>query len=124
MKLDMVGIIVEDMEASIKFYECINLTVADRFSDDYVELKHDGVRISLNTKTMIETVYGFKPSITGERIELAFLFESTEEVDALVDKVKAAGYKVLKEPFDAPWGQYYALLEDVDGNVISLFYNR
>ena len=32
-----------------------------------------------------------------------------------------AGYIVFKEPWNAPWGQRYAIIKDVDANLISLF---
>lgn len=121
MKLSMVGIIVEDIEVSIKFYNLIGLELEQRYSDNYVELKHDLVRISLNTKTMIESVYGFKPDIRGQRIELAFELNDKEELDKHIQKIKDNNYKIIKEPWRTDWHQYYCLIEDVDGNIISLF---
>ena len=32
-----------------------------------------------------------------------------------------AGYKGLREPWDSPWGQRYAFLQDPDGNRVDLF---
>lgn len=73
MRLDMVGIVVEDMEKAIKFYDLLGLRVIEGDKNSsYVELENEGVRISLNTKDMITGVFGFVPTSTGERIELAF----------------------------------------------------
>lgn len=125
MRLDMVGIVVEDMEKAIKFYDLLGLRVieGDKKSP-YVELENEGVRISLNTKDMITGVFGFAPTSTSEKIELAFLCESKEEINKLVEKLKNHGYDIVKEPWSAPWGQYYALVRDEDKNVISLFINE
>ncbi len=57
----------------------------------------------------------------GDTIELAFLCDSPEEVDALHSKVVAAGYQSFKEPWSAFWGQRYAIVKDIDGNLLSLF---
>ena len=57
----------------------------------------------------------------GDTIELAFLCDSPEEVDALHAKVVAAGYQSFKEPWCAFWGQRYAIVKDIDGNLLSLF---
>jgi uncharacterized glyoxalase superfamily protein PhnB len=52
---------------------------------------------------------------------LAFKADSPAEVNAIYDKVTAAGYTGLKEPWDAFWGQRYALLQDTDGNRVDIF---
>ncbi|MFW8053131.1 VOC family protein [Vagococcus fluvialis] len=125
MKLDMVGIIVSKMKPSIDFYELLGLKVIE--GDEhaaYVELQNEGVRISLNTKEMITGVLGFEPENRGDKIELAFLCDSKTEVDEMTGKIRDKGYTVLKEPWSAPWGQYYSLVRDVDNNIISLFVNE
>ncbi|CAM3703328.1 VOC family protein [Erysipelothrix urinaevulpis] len=123
MKLDMIGIIVENMEASLQFYKTLGFEVSDVAMENYVELVSENIRISLNTKEMISGVYGFEPQLTGERIELAFLCDSTDELELKVKAIKDSGYKVFKEPWNAVWGQYYAIVLDADGNYISLFCN-
>lgn len=123
MKLDMIGIIVEDITKAISFYETLGFTPKKPIMENYVELNNDSIRISLNTKSMIEGVYGFEPSLTGERIELAFLCSSPKELEDTIAQIKAKGYTVFKEPWNAFWGQYYAIIKDIDGNYISLFCN-
>lgn len=124
MKLDMVGVIVRDMVKAIRFYQQLgfNVSVGDE-KEPYVELDHEGVRISLNKIELIEDVYGFKPEKSGDKVELAFLMESPAEIDALIEKMKAAGDYIVREPWQAPWGQYYAILKDEDENILSLFCN-
>ncbi|MGG5343323.1 VOC family protein [Enterococcus sp. AZ192] len=124
MKLDMVGIIVESMEDAILFYERLGFQAVGDKQADYVELDHAGIRISLNTKKMIAGIYGYPPKDVGDKIELAFLCESTKEVDQVCDKMKGFGYELFKEPWHAFWGQYYAIIKDVDGNLLSLFCNE
>ena len=121
MKLDMVGIIVEDMAAALEFYQRLGFTLAPEAGEDYAELVNQGVRISLNTKKMIAGVYGFTPELVGERIELAFLCESATEVDQIVARMASFGYEIFKAPWDAFWGQHYAIIKDLDGNLLSLF---
>lgn len=124
MKLAMVGIIVKDMEKAIEFYKYLGLEIDKKYGDDYVELKNSTIRISLNTMSMIENVYGFVPDINGERIELAFELDSKKELDDLYKKIETKGYDILKSPWLAPWGQYYSLVKDIDGNILSLFVNE
>ena len=92
MKLDMVGIIVHDLPQSILFYQQLGFSISEQL-DNYAELVNDGVRISLNTTQMITQVYGFEPTLTGEKIELAFRCDTRVEVDALCLKLQHAVVK-------------------------------
>lgn len=124
MKLSMVGIVVKDMQKAITFYEFLGLTVNQKYSEDYVELNNSTVRISLNTQKMVKEIYGFEPKLSGERIELAFELEKKAQVDEQCQKLAKAGYQVFKQPWQAPWGQYYSLVKDCDGNLLSIFSNE
>lgn len=123
MKLDMVGIVVSDMAKAIEFYGVLGFKVIGEPKQAYVELANQGIRISLNTRDMIAGIYGFVPESQGDKIELAFLCETPAEVNEVTAAIKLAGYEVFKEPWDAFWGQRYAIIKDLDGNLLSLFAN-
>ncbi|GEK38225.1 MULTISPECIES: VOC family protein [Enterococcus] len=123
MKLDMIGIITKDMEKSIEFYALLGFIANGATTEEYVELAHEGIRISLNTSKMIAGIYGYEPQTIGDKIELAFLCDSVADVDEMYRKVSDAGYETFKEPWDAFWGQRYAIIKDPDGNLLSLFAN-
>jgi len=57
----------------------------------------------------------------GQRMELAFKCDSPKNVDETYAAIVAAGYRGQKEPWDAFWGQRYAIVEDPDGAHVSLF---
>lgn len=124
MKLDMIGIISHDLEKATAFYELLGFSVVGEVTTDYLELNNDGVRISLNSSQMIASIYGYEPKTIGDTLELAFLCDSVEEVDQIYNKVKEAGHQTFKEPWDAVWGQRYAIIKDIDGNFLSLFANK
>jgi uncharacterized glyoxalase superfamily protein PhnB len=48
-------------------------------------------------------------------------YDTPAEIDAVASKVKAAGFTVIKEPWDAFWGQRYAVVADPDGYQIDLY---
>jgi uncharacterized glyoxalase superfamily protein PhnB len=64
---------------------------------------------------------GWAPSSTDSRLALAFGVDSPQQVDALFEKVTAAGHEGPLKPYDAPWGQRYATVADPDGNWVDLF---
>ena len=57
----------------------------------------------------------------GQAMGLAFKCGSPAEVDEVYARITAAGYKGRKAPWDAFWGQRYAVVEDPDGNGVDLF---
>jgi len=118
---DMVGIVVSDVPRAIAFYQLLGLAFPDT-KEDYVEVKTpNGYRISLNAESMVTGHSpGWKKPV-GQRLELAFLCGSPEEVDATYQKIVAAGHQGVKEPWDAFWGQRYAIVSDPDGTHVSLF---
>ena len=52
---------------------------------------------------------------------LAFECETAAEVDEVYARIVAAGFEGEKEPWDAFWGQRYALLGDPDGVRVNLY---
>jgi uncharacterized glyoxalase superfamily protein PhnB len=64
---------------------------------------------------------GWTPPTSPGRVALAFGVDSPGSVDALFDRVVAAGHPGPLSPFDAPWGQRYATITDPDGTSIDLF---
>jgi catechol 2,3-dioxygenase-like lactoylglutathione lyase family enzyme len=122
-QLDLVGIVVSDMRASLEFYRKLGLEIPDGAEDEpHAEATTpSGLRVAWDTAELIKQI---DPSWTGpsggHRIALAFLCSSTSEVDAKYDELAALGHG-HKEPWDAFWGQRYAIVKDPDGNAIDLF---
>ena len=61
------------------------------------------------------------PAARGGRTGLAFSLPDAGGVDALHAELIAAGDQSAVAPFDAFWGQRYAVVHDPDGNEVSLF---
>lgn len=80
-----------------------------------------GYRLAWDTVSLAQMIYASWAEPQGNRIELAFRCDTPEEVDAKYAEILAQGYHGRKEPWDAFWGQRYAIVLDPDGNLISLF---
>ena len=123
-RLDLIGIVVQDMAKSLAFYRRLGLEVpADADAEGHVETTlPGGLRLAWDT---VETIKSFDPGWTppsgGVRIGLAFLCDSPAEVDQMYATLTGLGYEGHKEPWDAFWGQRYAVLHDPDGNSVDLF---
>jgi uncharacterized glyoxalase superfamily protein PhnB len=119
---DMVGIVVSDVPRAVAFYRLLGLAFPDpKPGQDFVEVKSNGYRISLNAESMAKELTPGWTKPVGQRMELAFLCDSKTQVDEVFTRVTEAGYKGVKEPWDAFWGQRYAIVADPDGTHVSLF---
>jgi uncharacterized glyoxalase superfamily protein PhnB len=123
IKLDLIGIAVRDMAASLRFYRLLGLDIpASGDTEDHVEVAGDGIRLAWDTIDILKQVYAdWTDAPVGHRVEIAFQCGSAEEVDTTYRRIVDQGYKSNKAPWDAFWGQRYAIVEDPDGNLISLF---
>ncbi|MFJ6571118.1 VOC family protein [Streptomyces sp. NPDC091292] len=122
-RFDLVGLVVSDMAASLAFYRRLGIAFPDG-SDEAPHVEATlpgGVRFALDTE---ETVRSFHPDwrpVTGGRMSLAFVCDGPEDVDRTYDALVAAGYEGELKPWDAFWGQRYAVVQDPDGNGVDLF---
>ena len=123
--LSAVGIVVDDMARALAFYRELGLELppeADHEPHGELALP-GGLRLLFDT---VATIRSFDPDWqappTGQhRTELAFELDSPAEVDSLYDKLVGQGAHGYKAPWDAFWGQRYAVIHDPDGNGVSLF---
>jgi catechol 2,3-dioxygenase-like lactoylglutathione lyase family enzyme len=123
-QLDLIGIVVAEMPRSFAFYRQLGLDIPDDAdAQPHVEVTMpSGIRLAWDT---IDTIRSFDPDYEAPSghsgIGLAFRLADPAEVDATYGQLVAAGYHGHKEPWDAFWGQRYALIHDPDGNDVDLF---
>lgn len=122
-RLDLIGIIVQDMAAALAFYRRLGFDIPpEADSEGHVEATAAGLRVAWDT---VDVVHSFDPEwappVGGQRLGLAFLCDSAAEVDEIFDALVADGYQGRLEPWDAFWGQRYAVVRDPDGNPVDLF---
>ncbi len=121
MKLDLISIIVTDIHRSLEFYRLLGWEIPEVPTDEkHVEITlENGLRFAWDKLEMMQS---FDPSASIQPHGVgAFLCSSPAEVDAIHDRLVAAGYHSHKAPWDAFWGQRYAMIHDPDGHSIDLF---
>ena len=123
MKLDMIGLTVKDMAESIRFYRLLGWEIPDpEPGEPHHEITlPNGLRIAWDDLKMIQEIDPSWTEPAGQRMSLAFLCDSVDEVDDTFGKIGNAGFVGHREPWDAFWGQRYAQVADPDGNVVDLF---
>lgn len=123
MKLDAISVTSTDLEKSAKFYSLLGFTFPTFGKDEkHIEpqTKNGEVRLMIDTADLIESITGSKPVLPNHS-SFAILCEQPSKVDEVCIKIKNEGFVVIKEPWDAFWGQRYAIVQDPDGYMIDLF---
>jgi len=120
---DMVGMVVADMAAALRFYRLIGLDIpAGVEAESHVEvITPNGYRLAWDSEALVRSFNPDWQVPTGSRVGLAFKCASPAEVDALYAAAIVAGYPGVKAPWDAFWGQRYAIVDDPDGNHVDVF---
>jgi catechol 2,3-dioxygenase-like lactoylglutathione lyase family enzyme len=121
-QLNAIGIVVSDMERSIRFYRLLGLDIPETPDEGHVDtFLPNGVRLMFDSE---EVVRSFRPDwsrATGNQVSLAFQCSDGSEVDEIYARIVEAGFHGEKEPWDAFWGQHYAQLADPDGTPVDLY---
>ncbi|MBF6163361.1 VOC family protein [Streptomyces gardneri] len=123
-QLDVIGIVVSDMSASVAFYRRLGLDFPEGSEQEgHAEAAlANGLRLALDTEAVIKSFHTewTRPTSAG-RIGIAFRCADPAEVDAVYADLVDAGYQGELKPWDAFWGQRYAVVLDPDGNGVDLY---
>jgi len=121
-QLNAIGITVADMARSIAFYRLLGLDVPETPGEGHVDaFLPNGVRFMLDSEEVVRSFLPDWQRNDGNQIALALECSSPAEVDELYARVVDAGFPGEKEPWDAFWGQRYAIIPDPDGVLINLY---
>ncbi|MEV5886092.1 VOC family protein [Streptomyces sp. NPDC052020] len=123
-RFNAVGLVVSDMAASVSFYRRLGFAFPEG-AETAPHAEADvpgGIRLLLDTEESVRSFHpGWRPPAGGGRHSLALLCDRPEEVDELYDELVGAGHRGELKPWDAVWGQRYAVVHDPDGNGVDLF---
>ena len=125
--LNQLNLVVRDMEAAVRFYRRLGLTIPDhavtRSGGHHLEVEMpNGMSLELDSMALAKAYNAGWREATGGgcRSVIGFALPSREAVDARYGELTAAGYVGQQPPIDAFWGARYAIVEDPDGNHVGL----
>jgi uncharacterized glyoxalase superfamily protein PhnB len=122
MSLEAIGIVSEDVKKSIDFYRRLGIKLKKMSAQEHYDgVTPSGTRIMVDSAELIRSIDPAFKKIRGNGIALCFNQGSARKVDKLYAELTGAGFKGIKAPWDAFWGQRYACVSDPDGNQIDLF---
>ncbi len=124
-RFEAIGMVVSDMAASVAFYRRLGFAFPEGAeTQGHVEAElPGGLRFMMDTEEVVRSfLTRWRPPAPGEgRTSLALRCDGPADVDSLFEEMTDAGSRFEMKPFDAPWGQRYAVLLDPDGNGVDLF---
>lgn len=122
--LGLVGLVAGDLPRTLAFYRALGLDVPPGAEDaPHVEVElPGGLRLAWDTVDVVRSFDpGWEPPTGGHRVALAFPSATPAEVDAMYARMVDAGFTGHRAPWDAVWGQRYAVLLDPDGTAVDLY---
>ena len=123
MKIDALAITSTNFAETVRFYKLLGFQFPDFDAEEkHIEPIHkeNEVRLMIDDAGLIESITGVKP-IPSTHSSFAMLCSSPSEVDGVVTLIRENGYTIVKDPWDAFWGQRYAIVKDPDGYMVDLF---
>ena len=119
----MIGLVSSDLAKSVAFYRKLGLALPDPTPErPYLEcVLPGGARFSLNELGMVKSLHPEWEPPRGQRISLAFHCGDPAGVDAIFADLVGSGHGAVKAPWDAFWGQRYAIVEGPDAEHAELF---
>ena len=124
MRLDGIGLFVDDMATMIRFYrDVLGFEIKEAEDAVNVYLIKDGTLFMLyerkNFEKMTSRKYEYLKGLNGH-FEIALYVDTFEEVDIEFNKAVSKGATPVLEPTDEPWGQRTCYIADPEGNLIEI----
>lgn len=124
MRLDGIGLFVNDMATMIRFYrDVLGFEIKEAEDALNVYLIKDGTLFMLyerkNFEKMTSRKYEYLKVLNGH-FEIALYVDTFEEVDIEFAKAVSKGATPVLEPTDEPWGQRTCYIADPEGNLIEI----
>lgn len=125
-RLSIITLGVKDLNVSTDFYTNKFGWSKSEHSTDGISFFHlNGLMLGLYPlDQFVKEIEGLELSQEGtNRLTLAFLTKSEEEVDHLFSDFEKKEIPILKKPEKVFWGGYSGYIADPDGNLWEIAYN-
>ena len=124
MKLDGVGLFVNDMATMVRFYrDGLGFEIKEGENAVNVYLIKNGTLFRLyerkNFEKMTNRKYEYLKGLNGH-FEIALYVDTFEEVDSEYAKAVEKGAQSVLEPTTELWGQRTCYIADPEGNLIEI----
>ena len=103
-----------DLPRALAFYrDLLGGTVEFEYTDPDGQVVYAGLDLGESHLGI-----GFGPDLPATPQRHISLWVYTDDCDATVERLRAAGTPITEEPVDQPWGERVARVRDPDGNEV------
>ena len=123
LKISAVSVASSDIRKTAKFYALLGFDFSEAdLDEEHVEpvTPPGSARLMIDSTAMVAGIIG-EPPAPGNASGFAVEYDTPAEVDAAAAAIAAAGFEVVRPPWDAFWGQRYAVVADPDGYRCDLY---
>ena len=123
MKLNAVAVISKNIPQTIRFYMILGFSFPEISpKDTHVEtIKREGeAKLMIDTADFMKDFLHRNP-VPATHSTFGVEYDTPAEIDKIVEELKKANFTVINEPWDAFWGQHYAIVQDPDGYMVDLY---
>lgn len=124
-RLTIIGLGVDNLEISNQFYsEVLGWTKTDDSTENITFYKLNGILLSLYSREKLAEDATVPAAGSGFKgFTLAYNARSREEVDRIIDQLRAKGVRIIKEPQEVFWGGYSSYIADPDEHLWEIAFN-
>ncbi|WJJ96647.1 VOC family protein [Algibacter luteus] len=124
-RLTIIGLGVKNLKVSSEFYEeKFGWKKTESSNESIVFFQLNGMLLSLYPIDKLAEDAGVSSEGEGfKAFSLAYNTRTKEEVDTLIETLKARGVKIVKQPEEVFWGGYSSYIADPDENLWEIAFN-
>lgn len=123
-EISMITLGVNDLASASKFYESLGFTRSSASDANIVWFCTNSTILGLYPWDLLAEDMLAKPKGSGFRgVAMAMNMTDKEAVDRMIEKARAGGAKVVKEPQTVFWGGYSSYFQDMDGHMWEVAWN-
>jgi catechol 2,3-dioxygenase-like lactoylglutathione lyase family enzyme len=121
--VSLVTLGVSDLERSRRFYEALGWRTSSKPEDGVVFFQSGGMVLALWSREELAKDSGVVDSGGWGGVTLAYNVRSPGEVDAVIDRARAAGATIARAGAATFWGGYSGAFIDPDGHPWEVAHN-
>ena len=124
-RLTMITLGVSDLINSTDFYVSKFGWKKSNSSNEHISFfELNGIQLALYEKNELANDATVNPNGNGFKgFTVSYNARSKKEVDSLIEKLRANGVEIIKEPQKVIWGGYSSYISDLDGNLWEIAFN-
>lgn len=124
MRLDGIGVFVDDMKTMVEFYKnVLGFEINWDGQEPNVMLTKDGTLFMFYGRNDFEKMtnrrFNYASGVNGH-YEIALSVPKYDDVDLVYKEVISKGAESVMEPTTEPWGQRTCYIADPEGNLIEI----